>query len=267
MMTAEAQKVIINIIPLLIGGVVAAVNNAWLNGQSERFEAWTRRKQEFISKKTGWFSRYVLHPVLWMIVKMYGWTDRISHPGIRSGTRVASTLYFIWIWLSLLFAAFLIILMVVIVGVILFIVFHVMSGSKNAESSSAAVTRAQMRDGTSERKERFLGSEYVQYYDKDGNKIATEEVKEHFLGGRYIQCYNADGEEIGTKELKERFLGGAYVQQYDEQSNEAGTSEAKEPLFGQKYTQHYDNDRNKTGTSQQKEKFLGGKYVEHKPED
>lgn len=115
--------------PLVIGGIIAAVNSDGMNNATEKAEAWIRRTQSKISSKKGWFYGYILNPILWLIVKFSDWTDDFKHQGLKNGTRVAATLYLIATWCFLLYVAFMVVLIVVIVGVILYIIFKVISNS------------------------------------------------------------------------------------------------------------------------------------------
>jgi hypothetical protein len=271
-MTQETVNTILNttllVAPIVIGGIIAAINNEGLNGTIEKVEPWVRRRQQVAAQRGGWFSKYVTHPILWTVTKFCDWTDGIAHGGLKNGLRVTTTLYAIAVWLMLLYMAFIVVVIVVAIVVVLWIVGMIMSLKDGGESepATAAETRRAMHDGYSEEKETFSGRRYTEYYGRDGQPIATEEVKERLLGGKHVQCYDKDGNEIGTKELKERFLGGKYVQQYDKDGNEVGTSENKERFLGDKYTEHRDANGNKIGTSEKKETFSGRKVTEHKPE-
>jgi uncharacterized membrane protein len=268
-MNQATLKIILVATPIVIGGLIAAINAKGVNDTTEKVEAWTRKRQQGASVSSGWFSNYIINPILWIIVKFCDWTDGFTHDGLKNGIRVAATLYLIAAWLFILYVAFMIAVMIVITIAILYVVFKVLAGSNDNEPERRDTNepRRNMQSGRSEKKEKLFGGEYTQYYDESGNEVATAEVKEKLFGGKFVQYFDKNGDEIGTGELKEKFFGGKYVQQYDEDNNEIGTSETKEKFFGGKYTQHYDKDGNESGTSEKKEKFFGGEYTEHKPKD
>ena len=219
-------KIIVLVTPLVIGVIIAAINNQWLNGTIEKVEPWVRRRQQSAAQKRGWFSKFVTHPPLWTITKFCDWTDGVAHRGLRSGLRVTATLYAIAAWLFVLYVAFIVVVVILVLFVCLLVlglILKLKEGTSPGRASSDDTRRA-MHDGRSEEKETFLGGKYTQYYDKEGDAVATEEVKERLLGGQYVQCYDKDGNEIGTKELKETLFGGTYVQQYDEEGNKVGTA-------------------------------------------
>lgn len=272
-MNQATMNIILLATPVAIGGLTAAINAKGINDTTEKVEAWTRKRQQRTSTSSGWFSSYIVNPILWIIVKFCDWTDGFTHQGLKSGVRIAAALYLIAAWLFILYVAFMIVAMVAITIVILYVVLNVVlksaagSNDNAQERSDTNDTRRNMQSGRSEKKEKLFGGEYTQYYDESGNEVATAEVKEKLFGGKFVQYFDKNGDEIGTGELKEKLFGGEYVQQYDEDRNKTGTSEAKEKLFGGKYTQHYDEDGDKSGTSEKKEKFFGGEYAEHKPKD
>ncbi len=274
-MTQETRNIVYSILllvtPIVIGGLVAVINSKGLNGTIEKIETWVRRWQQGTAQKRGRFSKYIINPILWTIIKFCDWTNDIAHRGLKNGLRVTTTLYAVAVWLLILYVASIVVVVIIGMIVVLWVLGlilkfkDIIDGTEPGRDSSNN-TRRGMHDGYSEEKETLVGKEYTQYYDKNGNTIATEEVKERLFGGKYVQCYDKDGNEIGTKELKEKFFGGKYVQQNDEDGNEVGTSETKEKFFGGKYTEHYDTNGNTIGTSEKKEGFFGGKFTEHKPD-
>jgi len=135
-MKQETINIILLLSPLIIGGIVAAVNTDGMNITTEKAESWVRRNQSIISNKSGWFFNYILNPVLWLIVKFSDWTDSFSHRGLKNGTRVASTLYLIAAWCFLLYVAFMVVLVVIITIAILYIIFKVIASS-GGDSKSA----------------------------------------------------------------------------------------------------------------------------------
>jgi len=270
-MTQNTLDIILFLSPVAIGGIIATVNTEVANNTTENVEAWTRKTQSQEALKTGWFSRFITNPVLWLIVKFSDWTDDFTHRGLKNGTRVAATLYLIGIWIYLLFAAFMVLLALAIGAIILYIVFKVLISSDNSfkkgHETSQRLFGTNVKSGYSEKKERLFGGEYTQYYDANGNPVETAEVKERLFGGKYVQYYDQNGNEIGTSALKETLFGGQYEQHYNENGNEIGTSVEKERLFGGKYIQHSDEAGNQTGTSERKERLFGGVYTEYKSEE
>lgn len=128
-MTQETLNIILLLSPLVIGGIIAAINADGVNNTTEKAEAWTRRTQTNTSLKDGWFSRYIANPILWIIIKFSDWTDGFKHRGLKNGTRVAATLYLLAAWCFIIYAALMIAVVLVIVGVILYIVFNVLINS------------------------------------------------------------------------------------------------------------------------------------------
>ena len=132
------RDIFILFIPILIGGIIAAVNSNQTNDITERIEAWIRTRQQRASASTGKIARYVFNPLLWMVVKFCDWTDGFKHRGLKNGTRVAATLYLIAIWLAIIYAVVIIILFLVVLGVVIFIAAKLLSNSTGDSQSETA---------------------------------------------------------------------------------------------------------------------------------
>ena len=107
-MRPETIRLILMIVPLIVGGIIAALNSEEINNVTEKAEAWTRQTQSKISKKKTLLNRYLINPVLYTLVVFSDWTDSFTHRGVKNGVRVAATLYVIAAWCFLIYAAFMI---------------------------------------------------------------------------------------------------------------------------------------------------------------
>lgn len=96
-------NIIILATPIVIGGLIAAINANGINDTTEKVVAWTRKQ----GVGSGWLA-YIINPILWIIVKFCDWTDGFAHHGLKNGIRIAATLYFIAAWLFILYVAFMI---------------------------------------------------------------------------------------------------------------------------------------------------------------
>lgn len=130
-MTQETLNTLVFISPLIVGGIIAAINGEATNNATENAEAWARRAQANISSKTGWLNGYILNPILWMIVKFSDWTDSFSHRGLKNGARIAATLYLIAAWCLILYFAIMATVMLVITGVIIYLLFKILINSND----------------------------------------------------------------------------------------------------------------------------------------
>jgi len=151
-MKQETLNLILLLTPLAIGGIIAAMNSESVNNTTEKAEAWTRKTQNYTSQKDGWFSRYLVNPVLWMIVKFSDWTDSFTHRGLKNGTRVAATLYLIAAVSYLLIALFLFMVALAIGALVLYIVFKVLINS-NENVRSGYETGKSVFQNTSQRQD------------------------------------------------------------------------------------------------------------------
>ena len=133
-MTDETLNILFILSPLIIGGIIAATNAEVVNNATESAEAWTRRTQSIVALKNGWFSRYISNPILWIIVKFSDWTDSFTHRGLKNGIRVAATLYLIAAWCLILYATFVIAVVLIISGIVIYIIFKVLFSSNSSFS-------------------------------------------------------------------------------------------------------------------------------------
>ncbi|MCX6278365.1 MAG: hypothetical protein NT004_09735 [Bacteroidetes bacterium] len=130
-MNQDIINILILVSPLIIGGIIAAINATSVNDTTENVEAWTRRTQTKVSTKSNWFYSFIINPILWIIVKFCDWTDSFTHRGIKNGVRVAATLYLIAAWCFLLYAAFMIVVIGAITIGILYVIFKLLVNSND----------------------------------------------------------------------------------------------------------------------------------------
>lgn len=97
-------------LPAFCGGIVAIINSARVNDITERVETWLRRRKDGVSVRKGFFSKWIVHPPLQIIVKLCDWTDALAHRGLKNGIRVAATLYVLGFWVLLVLYAFMFVL-------------------------------------------------------------------------------------------------------------------------------------------------------------
>jgi hypothetical protein len=145
-MSQDTFNVILWMLPLAIGGLIAAVNSNQSNEMTERAEGWLRLRQQGTSARAGWVSAYILNPLLWTIVKFCDWTDGFAHRGLKNGTRVSISLYLVGLWLVVLYAALIIAIALVIIAVVFYIAAKVISSSNDGAKATYARSRPAERD-------------------------------------------------------------------------------------------------------------------------
>lgn len=140
-MNQELTLAILAAFPLLIGGIIAAVNFEAINNGTEKAEAWIRRMYNKVSAKKGWFASLILFPILWVLVKFSDWTDSFTHRGLKNGTRVTTTLYFIAAWCFLLYLAFIVVVVVLIAIAVIYLLFKILTGASSSSDSGSGRDR------------------------------------------------------------------------------------------------------------------------------
>jgi hypothetical protein len=121
------QAIILEISPLIIGGIIAIVNQPTINNFIESLEDLIRDQQRSSSMQRGLGYRFLLHPLLFILVRLNDLTNSISSISIKSGIRIALYLYFIGIWIYLFTAAFTVIITLIVCGFVLFLVLRILS--------------------------------------------------------------------------------------------------------------------------------------------
>lgn len=144
---AMSPIAVLLIAPLVIGGVVAVANSSQVNQSTEKAESWIRTQKDSRSDGSGWFSGYILYPLLWTNVRFCNWTDDFEHRGLKNGTRVAASLYFLGFWLFILYVAFSVIVGIIIFGGIIYVLGALLSDSDAGTKTSS--TRSQPKSSGS----------------------------------------------------------------------------------------------------------------------
>ncbi len=147
-MSQERVMVLLLVSPLLVGAIIAVVNARAINGATERAESVIRGWQRRIAASGAWYSRFLLHPLLRAVVAFCDWTDRLTHLGLKNGTRVAATLYLIAFWLIALYIAVMIVLGLVALAVSLWVVFKVLENSGSTSDAKAPARERQSTGGS-----------------------------------------------------------------------------------------------------------------------
>jgi hypothetical protein len=265
--------VLIWLVPLLVGAIVAAANKDPVNDVTERIESRFRDWKSRVASRDGFLFRWVLNPLLWTIVKFFDWTDGFSHRGLKNGVRVATTLYLIALWLLLLYSAIVIAVMVAMVLLGLFIVGKILSASSDSGSSSYSYSNAdddddsrnvRPRGGRSVRKTDWLGEEYVERTDEDGNVVSRSRVREGLFSGKYVETSGADGKVVARTESREGLLGERFMETRDSDGAVTSRTREKEGWLGDRYSETEDAHGEVVEESRRTEGLFGGPYTEHK---
>lgn len=110
-------------IPLIIGGIIALINNEGINARINGLSNWLIEAKKRNTTKSHWFNRYLKKPVFWIFEIYLGWTADLSHGGLQSGIRLAMFIYISICWLALLVALAFFAIQLVIIGFVLYLVY------------------------------------------------------------------------------------------------------------------------------------------------
>lgn len=208
-------------LPLVIGGIVAAVNSDDINGATERAEAWARERQRRTAASTGRFAKYVLNPLLWSIVRFCDWTDGFAHRGVKNGARVAIVLYLVAAWLFALYLTVLaaVALVVVVIGVALalaaiYVGFKIIgafgegtaSDNRSPQFEAARSSRSYRKTGMFTEDETGRTNEDGRVFRKTGMFTEEEVGRVDVDGTTYEKTGMFTEEETGRKDAEGRIF-------------------------------------------------------------
>ena len=123
------MPLVLLLLPLVVAAAIAAANANVVNDVTERAERWVRATQLSLATRTGWFSRFVLNPLLAVVVRLSDWTDDFQHRGLKNGVRAAVALYVLGAWGLILFVALQVIVGLAIAALVLYVAFRVLLSS------------------------------------------------------------------------------------------------------------------------------------------
>ena len=142
-MNQGTVNIILLAAPIVIGGLIAAINANGINDATEKVEAWARKRQQAASVSSGWFSNYIINPLLWVIVKFCEWTDDFTHRGLKNGIRIAATLYIIAAWLFVLYVAVVVVIYIAVIAVMVAFIYFLVKvfagSSDNGQEKEAPI--------------------------------------------------------------------------------------------------------------------------------
>ena len=160
-------ELLLFLIPAVAGGIVAALNSDAANDTTERIEAWVRLQRGRLSSSEKWYIRYVINPVLLVIVQFSNWTDGLQNRGTKNGLRIAAALYSVAFWLFLIYVAVVVVVTIVILGVCFYVAAKVLEGF--AENSTSRSERsAPVRGSTSYSKTGMFSEDETGRTDEEG---------------------------------------------------------------------------------------------------
>lgn len=137
-MSESVLNTVVLLLPLLVGGVIAALNATSVNDFTERAESKVRQWHSRATAASSIWARYVLRPPLWSVCRFCTWTDTFENRGVKNGARVAATLYLVGLWLLVIyFAALAAIAIAMLVGV-LYVIVQVLSSSSDSSETATA---------------------------------------------------------------------------------------------------------------------------------
>jgi len=186
----EILVIFLWLLPLIIGGIIAAVNSDSVNDFTEKIEAWSRRMQSTISEKEGWFYKYLLYPIFGTLVKFSDWTDSFTHRGVKNGTRLAASLYLIVAWLFLLYFLLMVVIIILIAGVILYVIFKLLSSSSGTEDSTSNQNWNRKEERTIQKEENKMNVKYFSIKVINRHGYPCKGVKVCVYGSHLLEAYS-----------------------------------------------------------------------------
>jgi len=191
-------------LPLLIGSLIAVINADFINGATEYVERLIRKQKEKSVASMGWFSSYMIRPVLWLTVQFFDWTDGFTHRGLKNGARVVAALYFLSAWIFIIYVLVIIAIVIIFTLAICYIAYKMFLERDTAVT--AAVQETNREPIKRESSFKLFGGSTIQCR-ACGRPVSTDAtecpqcgesmVGYKFLGGSTIPC-RACGEPVST---------------------------------------------------------------------
>lgn len=240
--------------PMLVGGMIAAMNSDAANGATERAEAWVRRKHGVTSGSTGWLKGYILNPLLWAIAKFCDWTDNFSHRGLKNGARVTAALYIIAAWLFVLYLAVIAVIAIVMIGIALYVAFKILGSTSdtdddNVERTSGSDVAYRRRGSVSYTKTGMFSEEETGRTDESGRvfrktgMFSEEEIGRIDEEGRAFEKTGMFSEEqTGRTDADGRIFRktGMFSEEEVGRVDESGKVFKKTGMFSEEETGRYE---------------------------
>ncbi|WP_047445749.1 hypothetical protein [Alistipes sp. ZOR0009] len=275
MTTDSIIEVILFASPLLFAGIIALINNSWINRVISRFSEWIDQKyqQSQSLNISGWLS-FILAGYFWLIWKPIIWTKTISHTGLMSGVRITAMLYSIAIILFISYFAVIVAIAILILYIAYKLVIAMLEKATEKEEGIATSFWDEIwNDGKkkhynpngeviyeTKETEGLLGDKQTEYYGLDGQRYATTSKDKTWDGTEYDHLQYEDGRE------ERHFKQYGESEYRDEDGKKIGSDKECKTFFGDEYIEHLDKDRFVEGTSRIKTEpgiFQDKKYIEY----
>jgi hypothetical protein len=214
--------------PLVIGGLIAVINNEGVNNFTEKIEAWIRRVQINAYGSSSFITNWFVRPIFWVLVQFHNWTDKMISHGLKNGIRITASLYFLLLAIYTAVAiGFVVVMAILVFYGFIFVMRFMGNEDSNSTTSGFNLGSSIFSSGGSSKKEYSLfGKDKISYFDKNGKVVATSEVERRNNGQELNQYYDASGKKVGFSEsLKTREFLKDNKRFYNEAGQLVGTSE------------------------------------------
>jgi hypothetical protein len=256
-------------IPIALGIIIAAAKPegavAWINERSAAVTLY------YEGLRPKWTITYGWKAIVWCFHKLDKLTTGIVNDVYRAAVRACLFFYLaaFCAYATLVVIYIVVAIVIIVVGIwLLSLIFG--SGSGSNYSQPIRVLRQQARPmaartGTSRQEKDWLGNEYVEHRDENGEIVARSTIEKDWLGNEYVETRNADGEVIETSRSEKDWLGDEYEDHRNVDGERIGTSRDRTDWLGDEYVEHQDEGGDRVGESRKRRDWMGDPYTEHKP--
>ena len=124
--------------------MIAILNTSSVNDATEYVEKWIRKWKEKTAARSGWFSSYLVSPVLWIIVLFFNWTDNFTHRGLKNGVRVVTVIYFLMAWILLIYVLVIVAIVIFFTVAICYIAYKIFLERNSSEETEVQKTKEEV---------------------------------------------------------------------------------------------------------------------------
>lgn len=257
------------LVPVGFAGLVYQMKWQRAVSQTEVLGATIERARSKLAGNTGYFARFVRAPIVWSFAKLYSLTGQIGDQFLRSGARIAGSVYLVYGVVLTAYAAFMAAAFAVGVVIALALLYLLlkflpailaMCGIHVPNFGRFMPIPSRSSDAATSREREGLFGAYTETRDASGNVIAESRQRDGVFGS-YTETRDANGNVIAESREREGLLG-PYTETRDANGKVIAETRQREGLLGT-YAETRDADGKVVSEFREREGLLGN-YTEHK---
>lgn len=215
--SGQVIALIIFLLPMLAAIYFVAIASPKAISYVDRANDWLLSVYNSLALSKDFWRRWIVRPLIWPLYQIGKWTQSISPPSYRAGTRVVAQGYAAYaVVFVVALATYVAVMLVITMAVIAAIIYYALSlwADSSSSSQTSPVSKSDEieeesrppakglfgMDGESRRRQGIFG-EYTEHRDASGVKIGESREREGVFG-KYTEHRDQKGDKVG--ESRER---------------------------------------------------------------